>query len=133
MSRGRSPMAIRRLLAGAALGVVASFGLPAAAAVAEPAYPPAVGGLTVSSTSVSVGGSVSIAAGGFAAGSTVIVTVRVAGVGVVDSFSVEADSSGDIGASVKLSTSGNATITVSGVDANGAARVLTTVVEAASA
>jgi LPXTG-motif cell wall-anchored protein len=125
-------MAIRRLLAGAALGVVASFGLPAVAAVADPAYPPSVGGLTVSSTSVSVGGSVSIAGTGFEPGSTATVTVRVRNVGITDNFAVVADASGNIGASVKLTSSGQTTIVVTGVDADGAPHVLTTVVEAAS-
>jgi LPXTG-motif cell wall-anchored protein len=126
-------MAIRRLLIGAALGVIASFGLPAAVAVAAPAYPPSVGGLTVSASTVTAGGSVSIAGAGFEAGSPVNVTVRVAGVGIVDNFSIVADMNGSIATAVRLTVAGQTTIVVTGVDINGAPRILTTVVEAASA
>ncbi|HVQ95035.1 MAG TPA: LPXTG cell wall anchor domain-containing protein [Mycobacteriales bacterium] len=125
-------MAIRRLLVGATLSVIASVGLPAAAAVAEPVYPPATGGLSVSATTVSAGGSVHVAGGGFEAGSTATVTVRVTGIGIVDSFTVTADDSGVISTNVLLSHSGTTTIVVTGVDPTGAARVLTSVVEATS-
>ncbi|MEN3361989.1 MAG: hypothetical protein V7637_5971 [Mycobacteriales bacterium] len=124
-------MAIRRLLVGATLSVIASVGLPAAIAVAAPAYPPSTGGLSVSSTTVTAGGSVHVTGTGFGAGTTVTVTVWVGGV-AVDSFSVVADSSGEISTGVLLSHSGTATIVVSGVDSSGATRVLTSVVEAAS-
>lgn len=126
-------MAIRRLLIGAALGVIASFGLPAAAAIAAPAYPPSVGGLTVSASTVTAGGSVSVAGSGFEPGSSVNVTVRVSGVGIVDNFSVVADMNGSIATAVRLTVAGETTIVVTGVDVNGAPRILTTVVEAASA
>jgi LPXTG-motif cell wall-anchored protein len=125
-------MAIRRLLVGATLSVIASVGLPAAVAVAAPVYPPATGGLSVSATTVSAGGSVHVAGGGFEAGSMATVTVRVSGIGIVDSFSVTADDSGVISTNVLLSHSGTTTIVVTGVDPSGAARVLTSVVEATS-
>lgn len=125
-------MAIRRLLVGAVLGVVASALLPAAASLAEPAYPPAVGGLTVSATSVVAGGSVHVNGTGFEPGSQATVTVRVAGIGIVSSFSVTVDSSGAVGATVHLSYAGQTTIVVTGVDPDGAVRVLSSVVEAAS-
>ncbi|MEN3361308.1 MAG: hypothetical protein V7637_5290 [Mycobacteriales bacterium] len=122
-------MAIRRLLVGATLSVIASIGLPAAIAVAEPAYPPSVGSLTVPTTTVTAGHSLHVSGTGFAGGSTVTVTVWVGGV-AVDSFTVTADSSGAISTGVLLSRFGRATIVVTGLDPNGASRVLTSVVEA---
>jgi hyaluronoglucosaminidase len=121
-------MTIRRLLVGAALGVLASIALAApTSAAAEPTYPPSVGGLTVSATTVAPGGSVTVTGSGFMAGSTVTVTVTNGGV-VVASFTVTANSAGVVSASLALTASGTNTITLTGVDPNGAARVLVSTV-----
>jgi LPXTG-motif cell wall-anchored protein len=124
-------MAIRRLLVGAVLGAVASVALPAAAAVADPTYPPSIGGLSVSASTVVAGGSVHVSGSGFKPGSEATVTVRIGGV-VVNSFTVTVGSGGDIAATVVLAAAGTATIVVTGIDPSGATRVLTSVVLAAS-
>jgi LPXTG-motif cell wall-anchored protein len=125
-------MVIRRLLVGVVLAVVATVLLPAAVGQAAPAYPPSVGGLEVSASSVVTGGSVQVAGSGFKPGSQVIVTVRVGGV-VVATFPTAVDALGEIFTTLHLTHAGETTIIVTGVDPDGAARVLTSVVEAASA
>jgi LPXTG-motif cell wall-anchored protein len=120
-------MSIRRVLAGAALGIVAGVAaaLPAAA---DPTYPPVVGGLTVSATSATAGSAVTLSGGGFAPDCNAIVSVTVQGVGVVRTFTVPADSSGVVSTSVKLTVAGTNTITVSCSDPSGVPVVLSATV-----
>src|SRR6266550_7197281 len=124
-------MSIRRLLAGAALGVIASALAPVAAG-AQPIYPPQTGGLTVSATSVVAGSAVSVSGTGFAPASSVTVTVVVQDFGVVRSFTTKADSAGNVATSVLLSVAGTATVTMSGADPDGVPRLLTSTVFVAS-
>jgi LPXTG-motif cell wall-anchored protein len=125
-------MSIRRLLAGLALGTVASViaSAPASAdtATPTPTYPPQVGGLTVSATTLVAGGTLTISGGGFAPGCSATITVAVAGLGVVRSLTATANSSGMISAGLTLSTVGTNTVTVSCAAPNGAPRVLSATV-----
>jgi LPXTG-motif cell wall-anchored protein len=125
-------MSIRRLLAGAALGAVASV-VSAVPASAAPSYPPVTGGLTVSATNVVAGSAITATGEGFAPNSKVMVTVVMQGMGVVRSFSVTADASGKVSAVVRLSVAGTATITFSGADPDGVPLVLSSTVLVAAA
>jgi LPXTG-motif cell wall-anchored protein len=77
-------MGIRRVLAGAVLGLAGSalLALPAAAAPADPYGPdPTPGNLGTSATTVQPGEAVTVSGGGFRPGSTVTITVTVANAG----------------------------------------------------
>jgi LPXTG-motif cell wall-anchored protein len=125
-------MSIRRLLAGAALGVVASVvvAVPAGAepATPVPSYPPVPGGATVSVTNVTAGGAVTVSGSGFAADSTVTIIVDVEGHSPVSTSTVTAGAAGTVSVRLLLTVAGKNTIILAGVDPNGAPRVLTTVV-----
>ena len=126
-------MSIRRLLAGLAVGTVASVIASAPAGAAPSAsptatYPPQVGGLTVSATTLVAGGTLTLSGGGFAPGCSATVAVVVSGIGVVRSLTAVADDSGLLSASLTLSTIGTNTITASCAAPNGAPRVLSTTV-----
>jgi LPXTG-motif cell wall-anchored protein len=116
-------MAIRRSHVVAALGAVAGA-LIASPALAAPAYPPVTAALTVSASTVTRGGGVNIHGSGFEPGSAATVTIRAADFGVVDDFSVTADDSGAVASKIWLTRPGTNTITITGVDAEGAARTV---------
>jgi len=129
-------MSIRRLLAGAALGLAASVvaAVPAGAqpTTPVPSYPPVVGGAAVSATNVTAGGEVTVSGGGFAVNSTVTIIVDVEGHSPVSTSTVSADAAGAVSARVRLTVAGKNTIILAGVDPSGTPRVLTTVVFVAS-
>jgi hypothetical protein len=110
---------VRLALAGTAVLAGVAFASPALAA--DGAYPVAPGnGPTVSSTETTTGKTVTFTAGGFQPGSTVTVSVSDG-----RSFSLTADSAGNISLSLSFSKAGTYTVTASGVDADGAARTVT--------
>jgi alpha-L-fucosidase len=126
-------MSIRRLLAGAALGVVAGVVVAVpAGAQPVPSYPPVVGGAAVSATNVTAGGEVTVSGTGFAVNSTVTIIVDVEGHSPVSTSTVSADAAGAVSARVRLTVAGKNTIILAGVDPSGTPRVLTTVVFVAS-
>jgi LPXTG-motif cell wall-anchored protein len=125
-------MLIRRLLAGAALGVVASVVASAPAGAdptPPPSYPPEVGGLTVSATTTVAGSTITLSGGGFAAGCAATITVQVAGLGEVLTFTEAADAAGLVSTSVQLTEAGTNTITMACLDPDGAARALSATVQ----
>lgn len=117
---------VRIALAGSAVLAGVAFASPAMAA--DSSYIPAPTGTTTTTVTVTAGQTFTFTAGGFQPGSTVTVKVSDG-----RSFSVKANSSGEIALSISFENAGTYTITASGVDANGAARTVSTVVTVNSA
>lgn len=116
-------MTLRRLLAGMA-AIIATLFAFAGPAQAGAVYPVVRGDATVSATTVTVGGSVTVSGGGFsAADCPVILTVRV-GNKVYITQTLTPDSDGNVSATVKLTRTGRNVIELTGCQANGATRVL---------
>jgi hypothetical protein len=114
---------IRRLLAGTAAILATFFMLGAPAAQASGSYPVVRGDATVSATTVTVGGSVTVSGGGFSSACPVVLTVRV-GNKVYLTQTLTPDSSGNVSATVKLTRTGQNVLELTGCNANGATRVL---------
>ena len=123
--------------------VAALFVTSATAAVAAP-YPPASPALTVSSTSVTAGGSVTLSGDGFDANESIVISdeVRAAGSGLRATggafvaastlTTVTADASGSFSATVTLNAVGQHAITATGQTSGRSVTVIVTVTAAES-
>ena len=114
-------MTLRRLLAGMA-AIIATLFAFAGPAQAGAVYPVVRGDATVSATTVTVGGSVTVSGEGFADNCPVVLTVRV-GNKVYITQTLTPDG-GNVIATVKLTRTGRNVIELTGCQANGATRVL---------
>jgi LPXTG-motif cell wall-anchored protein len=148
-------MTLRRALTGGLFGLVIAAAAPMTAASAAPSYPvDETGGLTVSATVVTVGSTITVSGGGYAANTPVTVTTSTApqgfapltgGLGSFRSATagvqrlaaaaavVNADGSGAFSASVTLTELGLATITASGLNPSGGTRTLIGTVQVVAA
>ena len=115
-------MTLRRLLAGTA-AIIATLFVLAGPAQAQGSYPVVRGDATVSATTVTVGGTVTVSGGGFSSDCQVVLTVRV-GNRVYITQTLTPNGSGDVSADVRLTRTGRNVIELTGCQANGATRVL---------
>lgn len=129
---------LTRSLSALALGGLTSLTMIGTANAADPCgttgYPPCPPAISTDTTVTAPGSSFHLTLHGFKPGSTVTVTVTINGQTVTLGTFV-ADANGDVSANVALPNSvkaGSYTITASGVDASGAARVLTSAITVAA-
>jgi LPXTG-motif cell wall-anchored protein len=112
---------LRRLLAGTAAIIATLFVLAGPAQAGT--YPVVRGDATVSATTVTVGGTVTVSGGGFSSDCPVVLTVRV-GNQVYITETLTPDSSGNVSADVRLTRTGRNVLELTGCQDNGATRVL---------
>jgi LPXTG-motif cell wall-anchored protein len=113
---------LRRLLAGTA-AIIATLFVLAGPAQASGGYPIVKDKATVSATTVTAGGTVTVSGGGFSADCPVVLTVRV-GSRVYITRTLTPDSSGNVSADVKLTRTGRNVLELTGCQDDGATRVL---------
>jgi len=118
---GETKAAFRRLLAAIAALVAMTFML-AGPASAGPQYPVVRGDATVSATTVTAGGSVTVSGGGFG-DCPVFLTVRV-GNRIYLTETLTPDANGEVSASVRLTRTGRNVIELTGCTPNDETQVL---------
>jgi LPXTG-motif cell wall-anchored protein len=120
-------MTLRRATMVALVALLALFGLGGTASAQDP-YQPTTGAGTVSSGTVSAGGTVTFCGAGFAPNTDVDIAV---GDTVIDT--VETDADGEFCIEITLTGAGTVVLTGTGVGANGEVRVVTAVVTVVAA
>jgi LPXTG-motif cell wall-anchored protein len=114
---------LRRLLAGTA-AIIATLFVLAGPAQAQGSYPVVRGDATVSATTVTVGGTVTVSGGGFSSDCPVVLTVRVGNTPPYITQALTPNGSGNVSADVTLTRTGRNVIELTGCQDDGATRVL---------